>query len=253
MSRLIKRLRQVSESVAPSIGFKTSTTSHARLMSLIAALPISDTNQIANIADAGIDAILMHSQDLEGDLQNIQQITDSIGDTPWGIWPESMTDEGIKKLLDKGGDFITFTASEAPAALLGEEIGKVIKLSLPLDDGLIRTIDQMQIDAVLLDFREEDANITVSHLMDCQRLTGSIRKPLLIAIKQKLNDKEIRALWEAGVNGLVVEAEEEPQEELARLNKAIASLPQTRKKSGSRSALLPRLNEEADSEPPDEV
>ncbi|MFC1925323.1 hypothetical protein ACFLW2_01340 [Chloroflexota bacterium] len=253
MSRLIKRLRQVSESVAPSLGFKTASTSPAQTMLLIATLPKSDASQIAEIADAGIDAVLVRSRELAEELQTLRQMSDSIGDIPWGVWPDVMTGEDIKELCNMGGDFITFAAPEAPAALLGEEIGKVIKLSPPLDDGLIRTINQLPIDAVLLDFRGEGESITVSHLMDCQRLAGSIHKPLMVAIEQMPDDKEIQALWEAGVNGVVIEVAEESQPDFAGLRQAIISLPQTRRKSAARGAMLPRLDEESGSTPPEDT
>lgn len=253
MSRLIKRLRQVSESVAPSLGFKTASTSPTRLMLLIAALPKGDTGHTSEIAEAAVDAILVHSQDLKGELQTLQNMAGSIGDIPWGVWPEAMSGEGIKELGDMKGDFLTFAASKAPAALLGEEIGKVIKMSPPLDDGLIRTIEQLPIDAVLLDLRGEGKSITVAHLLDCQRLAGSMRKPIMIAIEQGLDDKEIQALWEAGVNGVVVEVEEKSQSELVKLRQAIESLPQTQKKPGGQRVTLPHPEGEAGSVPPEEI
>jgi len=244
MSRLIKQLNQVSESIAPSLGFKTAATSPARLILLIAALPLSNASQLAKITD--VDAILIHGQDLKGELQTLHQLADSAGDTPWGVWFETMTGEGIKELSEMGGDFLTFVASKTPAALLGEEIGKVIKIGLPLDDGFIITIDQLPIDAVLLDFSNEEEGITVSQLMDCQRISGLIRKPLMVAVQQTLGDKEILALWEAGANGVVVKVKEEPQPELMRLRQAITALPQTTRKSGGKKAILPHLEVESD-------
>lgn len=253
MSRLIKQLRQVSESIAPTLGFKTATTTPTRLMLIIAALPKSDTSQIAKITEAEVDAILVNSQDLEGDLQTLRQIPSIIKNTPWGVWSETMTDEGIKELGNIGGDFLIFVASRAPATLVGEEIGKIINLSPPLDDGLIRTIDQLPIDALLLDFRGKGGSITVSHLMDCQQLTGSTRKPVMVAVDQWLGDKELKAFWEAGVNGMVVEVEDESQAELMRLRQAISALPQTTRKSAEQGVILPSLERNANSVPPEEI
>ncbi|HJX70121.1 MAG TPA: hypothetical protein VJ441_03405, partial [Dehalococcoidia bacterium] len=142
---------------------------------------------------------------------------------------------------------------KAPATLLQEEIGKVMKIALPCDDGLIRTIDQLPIDAVLLDFREEGKNLTISQLMNCQWLAGSIGKPLLVAIQQELTDKEIQALWEAGVNGVVVEVRDKTQQRLVKLCQAIKALSPATRKLRERRVVLPHLGGEANSATPEEI
>jgi len=229
------------------MGFKTTAPSSRQLMLLIAAFPQDNIDGVAKLAESEVDAVLMHSQDLGKELKNLQKAAGSMGDIPWGVWLETMKEEGIKELVGMGSDFLTFAASEAPAALLQEEIGKVIKMTLPCEEGLIRTINQLPIDAVLLDLRGEEKNLTVSQLMNCQWLAGSINKPLLVAIQQRLGDKEMRALWEAGANGVVVEVEDESHSELIRLRQIIATLPPTPRKPGERRAVLPRLEAEASS------
>lgn len=240
MSQLIKKLRHVSESVAPSLGFKTAAASSARPMLLVAIVPGSDPSGIAAIAGAGVDAVMVHSQDLKGDVETFKSMAEGIGDIPWGVIPELMTGDDIKELIGAGGDFITFAASKAPAALLEEEIGKVIRLNLPLDEGLLRTIDQVPIDTILLDLRGEGDTITISHLIECQRLSLSTRKPIMVAADQKLDNGELQALWEAGVNGVAVEAKKELQPELLRLHQAIEAISKTPRKSGERGVMLPR-------------
>jgi Tfp pilus assembly PilM family ATPase len=89
--------------------------------------------------------------------------------------------------------------------------------------------------------------------MNCQWLAGSIGKPLLVAIQQELTDKEIQALWEAGVNGVVVEVREKTQQRLVKLCQAVKTLPPVTRKPRERSVVLPRLGEEAGSVTPEEI
>ena len=235
------------------MGFKTTTISPSQLMLLIAALPQSNASVVAQLAKAKVDAVLIHSHDLGRELQTIQKMVSRVGDTPWGVWLEAMTEDEIEGLRKMGSDFLIFVASEAPAALLQDEIGKVMKITLPCEEGLIRTIDQLSIDAVLLDLRGEGENLTISQLMNCQWLADSISKPLLVAIKQRLGDKEMRALREVGVKGVVMEVEEKPQPELMRLRQVIATLPTAPRKSGEIRAVLPRLEGESGSVTPEEI
>ena len=235
------------------MGFKTTTISPSQLMLVIAVLTKSNASVVAQLTEAKVDAVLIHSKDLGRELQTIQKLASPLDDIPWGVWPEMVTEEGIEGLKEMGGDFIIFMASEAPASLLRDEVGKVMKITLPCEEGLIGAIDQLPIDAVLLDFRGEGENLTISQLMNCQWIAGSINKPLLVAIQQRLGDKEMQALWEVGVKGLLVEVEEEPLTELMRLRQAIAALSPASRKSGERRVVLPHLELEADSASPDEI
>lgn len=181
---------------------------------------------------------------MERELKTIQKVTGQVGDIPWGIYPKAISDKSIEGLREIGGDFLIFGAPEAPASLLQEEIGKVMKVTLPCEEGLIGTLNQLAIDAVLLDFREEGEALTISQLMNCQWISGSTDKPLLIAVQQIPGDKEMQALWEVGVKGLVVEVEGKPMAELTRLHQSIAAISSSSKKTGERRALLPPIEGE---------
>lgn len=246
MSKIIKKLRQISHSAAPPMGFKTTTISPSQLMLVIAAVTRSNSGIVAQLTEAEADALIVHSHDLVKELQTIQKIAGSLNDIPWGVWPETVNKAGIEGLKDAGGDLLIFEASEAPASLTQEEVGKVIKITPPFEESLIRTIGQLPIDAVLLDFREEDENLTISQLMNIQLISDSINKPLLVAIQQMLDQKEIQALWEAGVKGVVMEVEKGPMTDLTGLRQAIAALSPASRKQREKRALLPQLGEEAD-------
>jgi len=256
MSKLVKKLKQVSAGIAQPLGFKTTTVSPNRRMLLISVLPRGDAAKITQLIQAEVDAILIYSQDLEQNKQITQQLAKNAESIPWGIWLKAMTEEKVKQLTEIGSDFLVFEASTAPAIiLLQEEMGKVLKMDLPQDNGLLMTIDRLPIDAVLLEIKKEGEVLTISDLMHCQWLAGLIDKPLLVATAQELTDKETQALWEAGVNGIVVEVgEEQLQERLERLCQAIDALPTTpKRRSEGGKVVLPRLEQEADSVTPEEI
>jgi hypothetical protein len=241
MSKLVKKLRQVNASADQPLGFKRTNILPSQQMLLIVALPQRDS--VAWLAKAEVDAISIHSQDLEQGVQTLRKVANSVGGIPCGLWPEAMTEEGVKQLKEAGGDFLIFEASKAAAILLQEEeLGKVLKVDLPQDEGLMSTINQLPIEVILLEVKKEGEALTVSDLMYCQWLAGLVDKPLLVATQQELTEKEIRSLWEAGVDGAVVEIKEkQPQERLTRLSQAIKALPSRRKRRGERRAMLTRL------------
>jgi hypothetical protein len=241
MSKLVKKLRQINASADQPLGFKRTSIPPSQQMLLMVSLPQRDS--VAWLAKAEVDAISIHSQDLEQGVQTLRQVANSVGDIPCGLWPEAMTEEGMKQLREAGGDFLIFEASKAAAILLQEEeLGKVLKVDLPQDEGLMSTINQLPIEVVLLEVKKEGEVLTVSDLMYCQWLAGLVDKPLLVATQQELIEKEIRSLWEAGVDGVVVEIKEKQlQERLTKLSQAIKALPPRRKRRGERRATLTRL------------
>ncbi|MFC1923936.1 hypothetical protein ACFLT3_00725 [Chloroflexota bacterium] len=251
MSRFIKKLRQISENAAPPLGFKKTVTSPRRQMMLIASLPQDNVGLATQLTTTEVDSVLVHHQDLGKESKTSQQMAGSTGDIPWGAWLDEVAEEDVDKIQEAGGDFIIFVASKTPASLLEEEIGKVIKIDLSSDGDTLETIDQLPIDGILLDLTAEGENLTISQLMDCQWLSGSINKPLLVVIQQESTEKEIRALWEVGVCGVVVKAKEKA--ELVKLCHAIEALPSARRKPGEKRAVLPRIEREAESMTTEEI
>ena len=242
MSKLVKKLRQVSENAVQPLGFRTAPPTASRQMLLIASVPQSHSGAIAQLAKTEIDAILVDSRNLKG-TGDFSHFAADAGDVPLGLWLDLVSEECLEQFKQAGGDFLVFEAGAAPATLLQEEeLGKVLTVDPSQDESLLCTIDQLPIEVVLLDVNNEGGVLTISDLMSCQWLAGLVDKPLLVAAQRELTDKEIRSLREAGVSGIVVELQEKQiGDSLARLSQAIKALPPRTKKLGEKKALLPRL------------
>jgi hypothetical protein len=242
MSKLVKKLRQVSENAAQPLGFRTTPLTASRQMLLIASVPYSPSSMIAQLAKTEIDAILIDHRNLKG-TADFRHLAAHAGEVPVGLWLDLVSEEYLDQFKQARGDFLVFEAGAAPATLLQEEeLGKVLRVDPSQDESLLCTIDQLPIEVVLLDVKAEGDVLTISDLMYCQWLAGLVDKPLLVAAQQELTDKEILSLREVGVRGIVVEQpEKQIGDSLARLSQAIRSLPPKTKKLGEKKALLPRI------------
>lgn len=238
MSKLIKKLHQVSESAIPPMGFKLSSASTVRKMLIIASVAQIKTKTATQPSGLEVDAMLIQSQSIKEEIKNLTRMAGKLGDTPLGIWFESMAEIDVEELNGTGIDFLVFTASQAPAAILQADIGKVMKIDLNIDDNLINTIDQLPIDAVLIDFRENKGSLDIIQLMNCHRLAGLTSKPILVATQQELAKQDIKSLWEAGVNGVIVEVKEENRQSLDNLSRVIKDLPPVTRKPKKRSVTI---------------
>ncbi len=249
MSRFIDKLNQVSLAVSQPLGFRTAQSiSEKPRMQLIASLAQVEVNSLADSL-AGADAGLLRISKPGSGAKTLEKMCRAVPDIPWGGWLGEVGSGGIKQLVKAGCDFVVFSSANTPLAILQDDkVGKVLEVETSLSEGLLRAINELPVDAVLIAGEQEKGySLTWHHLMLFQHLADSITKPLLASIPSSITADELQVLWEVGVNGVVIEAEvEQAGERLAAIRQEIdkLTLPAIRKE-GKVKALLPHIGEEA--------
>ena len=247
MSRFIDKLNQVSRVVPQSMGFrKAQPVSEKPKILLIASL--AGAGGLANYV-AGADAGLLRIPKLSSGAKTLREMSQAAPDIPWGGWLRNIGQGGIKQMAKAGCDFVVFPAANTPLALLqNDEIGKILEVESSLSEGLLRAVNELSIDAVLIAAEQEgEYFLTWHHLMLFQRFADLLTKPLLASIPSNVTANELQALWEAGVDGVVIEVGAgQPVERLKELRQTIDKLvfPSQRKR-GKAEALLPHIGREA--------
>ncbi|MEE8473394.1 MAG: hypothetical protein V3S82_09525 [Dehalococcoidia bacterium] len=251
MSRLIDKLKMVEKGSVSGMGFRTAAVARGPSLLLIPRLSGLDAKSGAAVAEGGADAVLIGvGEALEKGKVRKSRVK-ALGGVPWGVWWEDLGVEDMKVLGEGGGDFIVIEAAKTPAAVLSVEgPGRVLVIEPSLADGLLRAVDLMSVDAVLLrGGLENQSALTVEHLMTTQRASAFVRKPLLVEVSPKIEREDLKALVEVGVKGVVVAlAPQGMAAGLKRLRRAIDEVPAPRR-SGATVA-LPRV--EVREEPEDE-
>jgi len=247
MSRFIDKLNQVSRVVPQSMGFrKAQPVSEKPKILLIASL--AGAGGLANYV-AGADAGLLRIPKLSSGAKTLREMSQAAPDIPWGGWLRNIGQGGIKQMAKAGCDFVVFPAANTPLALLqNDEIGKILEVESSLSEGLLRAVNELSIDAVLIAAEQEgEYFLTWHHLMLFQHFADLLTKPLLASIPSNVTANELQALWEAGVDGVVIEVGAgQPVERLKELRQTIDKLvfPSQRKR-GKAEALLPHIGREA--------
>ena len=248
MSKLIKKLLQVSQSTNQPLGFRLAAVAKSQAMLLIASLSQVNTKLAVETAAAGADAIVLPLNNVKTEAEAFKQITQAVEGIPWGVWLINATRDDIERLKETGCDFIIFSALKAsPTVLQEEEIGRVLQIDPGLEEGLARTIDQLPVDTVLIERgKEDEPTFSVHNLMACQRIVNLISKPLLITAPSAVSDDDLQTLCKAGIDGVVVPIEDtQPKERLLALREAIDKLPPTTKRQRRKvHALLPHVAEQ---------
>ena len=248
MSRFIDKLNQVSRVVPQSMGFRLAQlASEKPKILLIASLVQTNVDSLADYV-VGADAGLLRIPKLSSGVKTLREVSQAVPDIPWGGWLRNIDQGGIKQMAKAGCDFVVFPAANTPLALLqNDEMGKILEVESSLSEGLLRAVNELPIDAVLIAGEQEgEYFLTWHHLMLFQRFADLLTKPLLVSIPPNVTANELQVLWEVGVDGAVIEVGAgQPADKLKELRQLIDKLAfPSQRKRGRAEALLPRIDRE---------
>ena len=226
MSKFIDRLEKLSKAETQPIGFRAQQPASPKpKIQLVASLPQESAESLTGYV-AGADAGLLHISKLSTGVEALQKISQALPDIPWGVWLQGGQGE-TKQLTKTGCDFAVFPAPDTPLAIIeNDEVSRILEVEASLNEGLVRAINELPIDAVLIAVEQkENHTLNWQHLMLFQRFADLLTKPLLVSVPAKVTTGELKTLWEAGVTGVVIEVRaEQPQDGLKKLRQGIDKL-----------------------------
>jgi hypothetical protein len=190
-------------------------------MLLVATLAQVDVDRLAD-GVAGADAGLLQIPKPGSGVKALKQVCQAAPDIPWGGWLKEIGRGGVGKMAEAGCDFVVFPADSASLEILQDKkLGKILEVEPSLEPGLLKAVDDLPADAVLVAGEQGKGHfITWHHLMLFRRCANLLTKPLLVSVPSGVTAGELQALWEAGVGGVVVEA----AEKLTKLRQIIDKL-----------------------------
>jgi len=196
----------------------------------------------------GADSLLVTAPDVTSGIKALGNISHSLANIPCGLRLDDVREKEIKELTAAGCDFVVLPANGASLIVSRDkELGKIIEMDPFITEGLLRTADELPLDAVLIGDDAEKSNaITWARLMSFQRFNSAISKYLLAPVSAGVTATELQAVWAAGIDGIVVEMNQDvSQDRLKELNRILGSLdlpPQPRRLR--RGVLVPRVQME---------
>ncbi len=256
MSKLVERLERMSEGGGQALGFGAAVNRVKTLpMLLIATLSEGDARAAAAAAAAGVDAVIVSGASPQRMEKVAAKLKKDMPDIPWGVSLDSVTRDDMERLAGIGCDFVVFSAAGSQASALNvEKIGKVLRINPSLDDNLLRGVNRLPVDAVLLhNTGGGEAALTVEQLMAYERLAAGSGKHLVAAMSSGLVD-DMESLWGLGVQAIAVAlGADDPEKALALAREAMEKLPAKRRRPGrSRMASLQLSGNAPDADSPEE-
>jgi len=253
MSHLIDKIKKQTDKTPAQMGFRRTLPEEAKTkILLIAGVDIKAGGPALKNID-GADAILLNANDFELTAETLTKMVKPLKGTPWGVFLEESKDTA--GALEKAGcDF--FVASPAsPVTILPEEnkIGKIISVDSSMDDSLLRAVNDLPVDGVLAaDTFGENNPLTWHHLMIMRNLALLVGKPLMVPVPAAISKDELKALWDAGIEAVIVPVDVTKDESLKDLHEIAVKLPaRSARKAGKVDVFLPRAGGKP-AEPPQE-
>ncbi|MBM2825013.1 MAG: hypothetical protein HW402_677 [Dehalococcoidales bacterium] len=246
MSKFIDKLKQLSRVAPQPIGFRTTQTASLKpRIQMVATLAEENSGLARSLA--GADAGLLRLSKLTSGAGTITEVSRAMPDIPWGLWVCGQ--KQIVPMSKIGGDFVVFPAATTPLKLFeSSDAGKILEIETSLTEGLLRTANELPVDAVLISREErKDDLLTWQDLMLFQRLAALVTKPILASVPPNVSAAELRALWETGIDCIVIEVSAElPANRLAELRQLIdqTDFPLPRKRGKSAEPRIPYLGRE---------
>ena len=241
MSKFIEKLKQLSEGAPQPIGFRPREAASARPKIQLVIMAGDGTPTEAMKA---ADSVVVTASSTAAAVKMLKVMAKGTGSI-LGARIEADGDMDAQKLAEAGADFIVFGPNVPLAGLLEEKIGKIIEVDSFLSDWMLRSLNAMPVDAVLVSHhKKEGAVVTFEDLLVFQRLGAVLNKPLLIPVPGIISEKELSTLWEAGVDGVVVPAEAgQDAEAVVKIRDIISRLPYPSNKSKEKtSPIAPRVS-----------
>ena len=202
MSKLVDKLQSLSKSSGAPIGFHPSVSEvRSPAMLLIGRLSGTQVKEAKIVADVNADAALILNEGSNAKI--IKQMVEAMADVPLGVLVKNINQEKINEVTSSGCDFVVFDVKMPGVVLDKEGVGKLLMLEPSLDQGLVRAINDFDIDAVLIS-SGADSFLTVENLLVCRRFVELLEKPVIMALPSLVTKAELMELWQAGVDGVVL-------------------------------------------------
>ncbi len=204
MSKFIDRLKEALRPTPQPMGFyrRTAETNKKAKVLLVAALDKPYTEGVADMI-SGADAVLLPVDSIPGAGDGTAK---ALGDIPCGEWLSGGDPAKLEALSKNGCDFVVFRADKMGLGISQiEKLGKILEIDTGIEDAILRTVNTLPVDAIFVRHEgEEPPFFTFHDVMVFRHFTDFVAKPIIVTVTNPLTDKDILALWEAGVDAMVV-------------------------------------------------
>jgi hypothetical protein len=173
------------------------------------------------------------------DVSNISELISASNGVPVGVFLGAQEADRMREVVDAGCDFVVLDRQVPAGTLEQDDVGKLLAVDSSFDYTLVRGINSLDVEAVLVDAVVQ-SSLTVEGVLLFRRFSSLLSKPVVARLAAPVSAGDVVALWKAGVDALVVPPGQD-ESVYAGLREAVDELPRgAREKRRRWDVVLPR-------------
>ena len=224
MSKLLDRLEEVTKGPIRALGFGQRPDLEQRatmvLVSWASAVNKQGFSKIVSLSDA----IIVN----ENGLAKAKRETKSKKPEKYifGIAFETDNGDQINVVKKKGGDFFVVHLDRTSVNSMGDgEISRALVISADLDEALMRGLEDLPIDILILKCPNSEGPLSLTDLLQISNVRLAMSRYMLIEWNSPLKPRELEQLRDLGVDGILTDFEKTGIGTIEKLRENIDSLP----------------------------
>ena len=238
MNKLLDLLDRIREGAPAPLGFSVTRPEKLPGMALIGLVSKNYAKGMAVVAYQGLDAALVAGADGP---EGLKQVVEGFRDKAWGARVTSLSQEEAQAYQASGSDLLVFSMEgTAASAISNEEIAHILCIEPNMEDRELRAVSSLPVDCYLLSLAQNGDSLTLSDLAAVGAVSRRSDKFILLEVSRQPNAKDLEALRDIGVHGLVLDVGAVSAKSLKELKAALMEMPKaTFKRKGRTLAILP--------------
>jgi hypothetical protein len=239
MSKFLDRLERIKNGASTPLGFGAAARAEKLPgMALVGLISRDHAAGVGTVAGLAPDAALLAG--LSGP-PALKELCAPLSSVPWGGRVSSLNEAQAQDYRDSGCDLLAFSLPDTSvAAIASDEVGRILLVDPGIEERELRAIESLPVDVLLLLMRNVSGPWSLRDLATIGAISHRVSKYILVEVSHPPSQKELEAIRDIGVHGLVVDVGETSPEALSGLKKGLLEMPRPRPpRAGRANAILP--------------
>jgi len=230
-------MERITVAAPGGMGFGAARTEKTPAIALVGLVSGGYAKGLKTVSDLGLDAALLSGIDDAGGLKRIEK---SLPSLPWGVKTSSLTESSAQEFRDSGCDILAFSLENTDAsALVADDAARILYVDPDIEERELRTISALPVDVLILPMTGVSGPWRLAQIASVAAISRRVDKYILVEVSGTPSDKDLEALRNAGVDGLVLDVAAVGADALEKLKSAAMALPKQRSSGRGRSAIVP--------------
>lgn len=236
MSKFLDQMERIREGAPAPLGFSVGPREKVAGMALVALVSSDHQKGMGVVAEVGPDAAIVAGAD---GAEGLKALAEPLSGLPWGARVASLSEEEAQAYQQSGSDLLAFPLENTTASALdSEEMARILSIESEMDEQQFRAVASLPVDAFLVSMTQVSGPWTLKDLATLGSISRRVDKHVLVEVAQAPGKKDLEALRDMGVQGLVLDVGSVSSETLTELKQSLLDMPRPKSNRRERARVM---------------